>query len=488
MQHLSGMDKLRTALHIQAKYLQLLVWPGALSCDYSLGVIEPVKAWSSPQLAVALLAALTVAVWALYALTALRRSGDAAPMLAFGWTFAPLVPASHVVDIGTVMAERLLFMPSVGVTMLLCHVLGARAGRVAPTDGATLLVVCAVGWAALRTVARVPDWADSATLFAADVATHPRSIKLNEMRLAMMGRDGIAWHDAFERDAFYEEAFQRAVNVNAMLGEFSDVLTNAPYASGLVLMASLKQKVTSWPEGANLTEALEYADQAISINDQARADTVWEGPRRALLATLLATKGAALTKQALERSTDPDQRLLKEAVASFRRSWSAGGRRDWSAAVYCDFGLALALAGGKEEAYEQYFEGMREYDRREGFAARWRGGPTAGDDVRLRNLENFGTLVRQIAGVESGDADAARTWGGRATAVIDKIVSHAEVSGRRGASGKWQRARQAIRALMEKPVDPTSNGPSRSAFPFIPCISCISWSVPRAGRGADGER
>ena len=117
-----------------------------------------------------------VVAWGLHGIARLRSHGDARPITALAWTMGPLVPACHVVSIGTVLAERLLFLPSVGMMMMLVYVFSrveARTGR-----GYGLVVVGLTAVFAVRTVSRNLDWVDSQTLHAADLARHPDSVKL----------------------------------------------------------------------------------------------------------------------------------------------------------------------------------------------------------------------------------------------------------------------------------------------------------------------
>lgn len=251
LQHLGPMDKLRTALYIQAVYMQLLLCPTQLSCDYGFAVIKPVRAWLSPEMGAVTVVLSGIVVWAVYAVTTLRRTGRTLPLLTLAWTLGPLIPASHIVPIGTVLAERLLFVPSIGVAMLLAHVVTTvRPRLVWPLRFGVLVSAL---WFGAMTVRRNPDWVDIATLHTRDLATHPTSIKLLQ---AAADRN---------KEHNFDYAFECAEQAQRLVdreppgpGEFAP-----PFDAGVSTMAFLKTKTDSWSK-ANATESLQYSLRVIN--------------------------------------------------------------------------------------------------------------------------------------------------------------------------------------------------------------------------------
>jgi len=101
-----------TAVKVLGKYLWLLVWPRSLSCDYSFNQI-PFFAWHWQQwedlkvivVLLVIAAALAMAVWSL------RR--DRALSFCLLFFFVALLPTSNlIILIGSIMAERFLYLPS----------------------------------------------------------------------------------------------------------------------------------------------------------------------------------------------------------------------------------------------------------------------------------------------------------------------------------------------------------------------------------------
>jgi len=98
-----------TAIKVIARYLWLTIWPADLSCDYSFGQIPVASGDAADWLACVVVLAAAIAVVLLY------RWNRAAFFLAC-FAFLNFVPASNLLfPIGTIMADRLLYLPSLGL-------------------------------------------------------------------------------------------------------------------------------------------------------------------------------------------------------------------------------------------------------------------------------------------------------------------------------------------------------------------------------------
>jgi hypothetical protein len=170
-----------TAVKVLGRSLALLAWPWTLSCDYSYTQIPLVdwslrgwEDWQAP-LAVGLVAGV---VWA-----AVHGRGrhPCASFFALLCLVTLLPTANLLLLVGTVLAERLLYLPAVGFTACVVLVAGALSRR-APRLAASLLVVL-IAAAAARTHARNADWRDDVTLWTSAVQAVPRSARAHE-RLA----------------------------------------------------------------------------------------------------------------------------------------------------------------------------------------------------------------------------------------------------------------------------------------------------------------
>jgi hypothetical protein len=164
-----------TAVKVIGKYLGLLVWPRDLSCDYSYNQIPVDGGFAALAVCVAAAAA---------AIFCYRRHKVVCFCIAF--FFAALAPTSNlVILIGSIMAERFLYLPAVGFAGCLVWAVYRRP-RMAP---AVLGVICAA--LAVRTYARNIDWLDDQSLWSSAARVSPASYKTRlHLATALIGPKG----------------------------------------------------------------------------------------------------------------------------------------------------------------------------------------------------------------------------------------------------------------------------------------------------------
>jgi len=164
-----------TAIKVIARYLWLTIWPANLSCDYSFGQIQLARGGAADWFACVIVLAVTIGVVLLY------RWNRTAFFLAC-FAFLNFVPASNLLfPIGTIMADRLLYLPSLG--LLACLVLAVYAIAEKPKLAMLAPVVLGVMVAgfAIRTWVRNPDWQSELALATHDVRVSPQSYKLHQL-------------------------------------------------------------------------------------------------------------------------------------------------------------------------------------------------------------------------------------------------------------------------------------------------------------------
>lgn len=168
--------RIRTALSVWPEYARLLLAPAHLSAMYDPATITPAMAITPGVLAGAalLLAAIVVC---------LLPSAWPGVALGSAWFVLAVLPVSNLVfPIGTMLAERTLYLPSVALAIWIAFaVLRVRARAPDPSWApAAVLVAVAFATAALgtRTILRNPAWADNETLFATTLRDHPESFRV----------------------------------------------------------------------------------------------------------------------------------------------------------------------------------------------------------------------------------------------------------------------------------------------------------------------
>lgn len=187
--HVSASARLQTALVVLWDYLALLAVPWQLSADYSYNAVPLVVSPADPRFVAALVG------WALIALTvsaAARRT--AVPLVSVLFFVLPLLLTANVlVPIGTIKAERLLYLPSLGWCLALGWLIGSWSQAQPRRALVALLAVSAV--LALRTWVRNHDWRDSVSLFEATTRAVPASAKAHH-NLAVAYDLAGRWDDA----------------------------------------------------------------------------------------------------------------------------------------------------------------------------------------------------------------------------------------------------------------------------------------------------
>jgi len=180
--HISTPDRILTAISVVPQWVRLLYWPAHLSAEYGppgIQIAQGFGVWQVPGMLLLLaVLAIGVALW--------RRR----PVISFGIAVIciTLLPSSNfILPAGIVLAERTLFLPSVGAMLVLgdaalwaATALRGRASKswllVGRVAAAALIVVCCA-WSTART--RV--WHDNTRLFAETVHDSPDSYRAHFM-------------------------------------------------------------------------------------------------------------------------------------------------------------------------------------------------------------------------------------------------------------------------------------------------------------------
>ena len=164
-----------TALKVVAHYLAQAVWPWRLSTDYSYSQITLVSTGAGDWISVA------VTLLAAAGLVGLWRWNRTAFFLA-GFALTVFLPTSNLLfPIGSIQADRFLYLPAVGLlgcVVMAAYALGSRMRS--PLVAPVFLLVMTAGFA-VRAWARNTEWRDELTLASADVRTSPLSFKLHQL-------------------------------------------------------------------------------------------------------------------------------------------------------------------------------------------------------------------------------------------------------------------------------------------------------------------
>jgi hypothetical protein len=153
-----------TALGVVPQWVRLLVWPAHLVATYSPPAV-PIR--RGPDAAAVAGLGLSLA---LLLLVVVARRRLPAPMFALAWIGICLLPVCNLlVPSGVLLAERSLFLPSVGAALAL----GVTLAAIRPRPLAMVAVGLLLAAGVIRSATRAPVWRDNASLFAHGVIDAP---------------------------------------------------------------------------------------------------------------------------------------------------------------------------------------------------------------------------------------------------------------------------------------------------------------------------
>jgi tetratricopeptide (TPR) repeat protein len=393
-----------TALACVTRYARLLLWPRALSADYSYAQIPLASGFGDARAlaGLALVAAVLALGW---------RFRRKRPLVGFGFLLlaASLAPASNlIVFAGTLLAERVLYLPVAGLVLAAAGLLVAIPPG-APRAAAFLLATLLGGLGLVRTATRIPDWRDDFSLYRSAAAASPRSTRIHYNL-------GNAWLRQ-ERFAEAETEYRQAV---AIYPDFADARANL----GMALLQQgraaealdvLEAAADRLPHNAELAVNLGSALRAVGRPAEAEA----QFERALAIDGTTATAWNNLGSIRLQRGDAPG------AVAALEKAVAAAP----SMAIYqVNLGDALLAAGRRDDSLRAFDAAGRldqrtpEVRRAVGEAALQRGDvaaaqrafeAAAGGDPPSARADNFlGFLATR-----GGDADAAIGWYDRAVGI-----------------------------------------------------------------------
>jgi protein O-mannosyl-transferase len=211
--------RILNALRVAWKYAALHVYPAKLSCDYSFNAIPLYLDWR--HMLPALLAALAVvAAW----IWAVRRRHTGLILAGGIYLVAFAVTANILMPTGSIMGERLAYLPSAGFCLLAALAWYWLRGRQRTAAVAALTtLIAAFG---MRTIVRNRDWKNDLSLFSAAVKAVPGSAKMHSnlgvqyMNDGRLDEAGPEFEAALRIDPQYPDAISSYGLLLARMGNY----------------------------------------------------------------------------------------------------------------------------------------------------------------------------------------------------------------------------------------------------------------------------
>ncbi|XP_050443684.1 protein O-mannosyl-transferase Tmtc3 [Adelges cooleyi] len=156
----------------------LLVFPCDLCCDWTMGTVPLVESTADPRNLATLATYAVVAGLVYTAFTTANRTRRVAVIMSLALTVLPFLPASNMFfPVGFVVAERVLYMPSMGYCMLVAYGIGLMVekskSRVVWAAVAMLVISHTI-----KTYTRNWDWSSEYAIFTAGLKVNKLNAKL----------------------------------------------------------------------------------------------------------------------------------------------------------------------------------------------------------------------------------------------------------------------------------------------------------------------
>ena len=215
-------EEIATVLITWGMYLKLLIFPHPLTHDYYPYQIE-VTNFANPLVWIIILAVLALLVYAILKLK--KKDTIAFGILFFVITFS--ITSNLLFNVGTLMNERFVFIPSLGFTLILGYFfywLFTSKADIVRKGGIGLFTIVALFYS-IKTFTRNFVWHDDFKLFITDVKTSDKSIKCN---ISAGGSYLQIWkksHKERDKKLAYEylykalELQKTALNAHLLMGE-----------------------------------------------------------------------------------------------------------------------------------------------------------------------------------------------------------------------------------------------------------------------------
>ncbi len=179
----------------------LLLSPSDLCCDWTMGTVPLLTSLSDPRNAATAAAFLLLLLLGLRGLLSPRRRDRSVLLLSLSLSALPFLPASNLFfPVGFVVAERVLYLPSMGFCLLVAHgfsLLSRRLDSPRGGRGGVLLLrgmlLFLLGAHGVKTFLRNYDWTDEGSIFLSGLKVNAGNAKLfNNVGHALEGQERFA--------------------------------------------------------------------------------------------------------------------------------------------------------------------------------------------------------------------------------------------------------------------------------------------------------
>jgi len=223
----SGTDMLATEMVMMGKYVYMLFVPYPLSWDYSYNQIPNVSFANIKAIA----SVLVYMAMAVYVIRTIQQKSIHAFSILF-YVITIFLSSNIIVKIGSSFAERLLFVPSLGLCMSL-PLIFTSALKINPKNAVWqnknlfygLVGVVLVIYACIL-VPRNRDWADSLSLFKAGVIAAPNSARTHDALARELRSQAEQTQDPAQRSVLFAQSLNEFRKSVAIYNQSAEIYYN----------------------------------------------------------------------------------------------------------------------------------------------------------------------------------------------------------------------------------------------------------------------
>ncbi len=205
----STSDRIATATFILGKYILLLLYPNPLVWDYSYNQI-PAMGWSNTYVLLSLIICIGLLGYSFVKI----KSKNIYSFCILYFFITISVTSNLFISIGTAMAERFLYIPSLGFCIVLVFLLFKvlRLDNKPESKGSLTSVYVIISillfFYSIRTFSREFDWKDKLSLYAAGVTDSPNSARTHAAYANELANDALNIPDANQRKQMLNKAIE----------------------------------------------------------------------------------------------------------------------------------------------------------------------------------------------------------------------------------------------------------------------------------------
>lgn len=209
-------ERLITAINVLYLYVEKLIWPVRLSADYSYNSIPVISNPLNPYF----LFGIGFLSLLLFLLFYKKTNKTELGLGSVFFLFPYLMISNLIKPVGTIMGERLMYLPSLGFILIISCFLSKSVHTIGKKFAYAILILIVTLYGA-RTITRNKDWHDARTLFTATVDTVPDSL-VARAALAAVHIKADEWKEAREQLDIARNIHENNSRIQNLLGIVAD--------------------------------------------------------------------------------------------------------------------------------------------------------------------------------------------------------------------------------------------------------------------------